>query len=195
MSNYAKRLAGLKKQWSEDKPHTGGGQLPEGKYQFIIKRALIEESKADFNKGNMTIVIHLEVVTGENKGRKHIYRLDLEAKANAEKGWPSGISRFKGLLDILHIEIPGSFDDAAMNEILKAMLNLVVAGQCVHNQKGYANVYINSLIDAPVDSEDDEEEAEEEDSDEDEDSEDEESDDEEDDDEWEALPPFLRRKK
>jgi len=183
MSSYAKRLAGLKKSWDSDKAVSSQGQLPEGKYQFEIKRAVLGESKASFNKGNAQVEFHCAVITGPLKGRKHIIRQDLESKANIEEGWPSGISRFKGYLETLKVDMPKTLDENGLNKCLKQLVGIVFEGACVHNQKGYANVYINELVNASDEDEDEEEVDEDEDEDEAEESEDKDSEDEEDDEE------------
>lgn len=173
--SYKNRLDKLKANWDSDKPVAGAQALPAGKYQFVIKRAFLEESKAKFNKGNLTLVVEAHVLTGNLKGRKTIIRTDLEAKANIDKGWPSGISRFKGMLETLKLDMPKSLSEKDIEKVLKAMINVCFNGTCVVNAKGYSNVYINDLLAAPSEEDDDEEESEDDD-DEDDESEDDEED-------------------
>ena len=186
--SYKNRLDKLKANWDSDKPVAGAQALPAGKYQFVIKRAFLEESKAKFNKGNLTLVVEAHVLTGNLKGRKTIIRTDLEAKANIDKGWPSGISRFKGMLETLKLDMPKSLSEKDIEKVLKAMINVCFNGTCVVNAKGYSNVYINDLLAAPSEEDDDEEESDDEEEDEEEeesDEEDEEDSDEENDEESE----------
>lgn len=158
MASYKDRLNSLKKNWETDKPATGGGQLPPGKYQFAIKRALLEESTASFNKGNIQVTLHLEVVTGQLKGRKHVLRTDIEAKATDK--FPSGISRLKGQLEKLSLDLPKDLSEGSLKALLSTMVGIIFNGACVHNAKGYANVYINDLVNSAPESEEDEEESE-----------------------------------
>ena len=161
--SYKNRLDKLKANWDSDKPASNSPQLPAGKYQFTIKRAFLEESKASFNKGNLCVVIEAHVLTGAFKGRKSFIRIDLEAKANIDKGWPSGISRFKGTLETLKLDMPKTLSDKDIEKTLKALINTCFNGTCVVNQKGYSNVYINDLLNAASEEDDDEEENEEDD--------------------------------
>jgi len=181
MTSYANRLKNLKDQWKNDKPAAGMAALPAGKYQFQVTRAFLEPSKASFNKGNLTLVVQLTVASGALKGRKAMYRLDLEAKANKEKNWPSGISRFKGLLDNLKLDMPSELNDEGINAVLSQLVNAIVEGQSVVNDKGYSNIYLNRLVNAGGDTTDEDESDEEDDETDDETSDDAESDDESDD--------------
>ena len=158
MTNYKNRLEKLKDAWDRDKPAANQAALPEGPYQFEIKRAVLAPSKAPFNKGNLQLEVHLAVAVGPLKGRKHINYLDLEQKANVDRGFPSGISRFKGLLENLEVDMPKSLDQKHLEKTCAQLIGLNVEGVCKHNAKGYANVFINSLVNAGASDEDDDDE-------------------------------------
>lgn len=166
--SYKDRLNKLSKAWETDKAVAGAGQLPAGKYQFQIKRAYLEESKASFNKGHLQAVFEVAVITGPAKNRKAWIRTDLEAPANPAKNFPSGMSRFKGYLETLKVEMPKVLSEKAIKGVLEQLIGIVFNGACVHNAKGYANIYINDLVNAPAEAEDEEEETGSEDTDEDE---------------------------
>jgi len=177
--SFAKRLTALKKNWKESKAVKGSGNdpLPEGKYQFHIDKAVLEESKAKFNKGNMQVTYHLSVITGSMKGKKHWLRVDLES--DGKKGeYPTGMEIFKGHLETLEIDMPKVLTEAALKKTLTELLGVIFNGACVHNNKGWANVYINDLVDASDEEDDEETEEVEEDEDEDDEEEDEEDEDE-----------------
>ena len=183
--SYSKRLASLKKQWTDSKPAVGGS-LPEGKYQFVIRQAKIEEGKQDFNKGHLLIVYTLEVAVGPLKGRKAWIRVDLDSEGIPSKNVPAGMAIFKGHLDTLHIDIPSDLTEESLKNMLESLVGTVFNGQAVANKKGYINVYINSLVNsAPQEEEEVEEEEEEEEEASDED----ENEDEEDEEEEEPAPP------
>lgn len=189
MPNYADRLDKLKKQWDKDKPASGGAfGLPEGKHQCIIKRAVLEEGKASFNKGNVQVALYLEVFTGPHKGRKQTKWIDLEAPAKDKI--PSGISQFKGVLQALGLDIPSDMSMKSIEACLKSLVNIVCDVFAKANAKGYVNVYINGAVHAAKQEDDDEEEAEEEsDDDEEEDSDDDEEESEEEDEEEDKPAP------
>lgn len=156
--SYKNRLDALKKAWSEDKPAEAMSGLPKGKYQMEIKRALLEESKATWNHGHLQVIFHLEVVTGEYKGRKSRVMVDLEQPADKKKNFPSGISRFKQYLEIMQLNMPKQLTEGALNETLKETIGIVLNTTAVVNDKGYTNVYLNDLVSAASDSDDDEDE-------------------------------------
>lgn len=199
--SYKNRLEKLKDAWNKDKPAESQSGLPNGKYQLEIKRAVLEESKASFNKGHLMVVFYLVVVTGEFKGRKTIVRVDLEQEADIKKGFPSGISRFKQYLEIMSLDMPKSLNEASLNEILKESIGMVLNATAVVNAKGYTNVYLNDLVRAASDEteeeddEEDEEEDEDEDDEEEEDDEDDEDEDEEDEEDKKPEPKKPEPKK
>ena len=51
MSNYAERLKKLQGAWEKDKAVERTQGLPAGKYQWIISKAILNQSKAAFNNG------------------------------------------------------------------------------------------------------------------------------------------------
>ena len=195
--SYAKRLNKLKDSWKNTKPAASGGQLPAGNYQFQIKKAVLEESKAQFNKGNLQVVYHLVVATGPLKGRKHILRVDLESEGLPDKNVPPGLAIFKAHLDNLQVDMPKQLTEKALKETLAELIDIIFNGACRHNAKGYANVFINDLVHAPEEEEEDEEEdeEEEEDDEEDEDEEDEDEEDDEEDEEEEEVKPAPKKGK
>jgi len=157
--SYNDRLVKLGKAWASDKAATSSPALPPGKYQFQIKRAFLEESKAGFNKGHLQFTIEPVVVTGNAKGRKGTpIRADLEAPATDK--FPSGISRLKQYLTALEVEMPKQLTDKALKQTAEQLVGLVFNGTCVHNAKGYPNIYINDLVNAPAEADDEEDEAE-----------------------------------
>lgn len=206
--SYQKRLDALNKSWESDKAATGFQQLPPGKYQFEIKKAIPTEGKSDFNKGHLVIRMDFQVVTGSLKGRKAAKFIDLEQPANKEKSLPSGMSMFKGCLESLKVDMPKNLTDKSIKKVLEQLIGIVFNGTCVHNKSGYANIYINDLVNAASsndeEEDDDEDETEEEevkkpskngqekDSEEDEEDDDDEDDDEEDDDEEEEEKPAKK---
>jgi flagellar biosynthesis GTPase FlhF len=180
--SYVQRLAKLKSAWVKSKPATGGS-LPEGKYQFTIKKAQVSLGTQEFNKGHIMVTYQLEVATGPLKGRRAKIAVDLESEGLPDKNVPPGMDIFKGHLEMLQIDIPKMLDEKTLKKILESMIGIVFDGVAVLNKKGYTNIYINSLTNAAPDEDDDEEEEEEEEEEESEDEEDEESEDDEEEDE------------
>jgi len=189
--SYADRLKKLQGAWKSAKPATGGGSLPAGKYQMQIARALITEGKAEFNKGHMQVELQMTVVTGKMKGRKMRKWIDLEAPANEEKNIPSGMAQFKGILEVLSLDMP---DLDKLEKFLNKLVGCVINTQVVVNQKGYANVYINSLVNAASDSEDEDEDEDEDEEESTDDDEDEDDEDEDEDEEEEAPAPVVEKR-
>lgn len=163
MSSYKDRLNNLKKSWEKDKAVTGAPRLPAGKYQFEIKRAVLEESKFKYNLGHLQVTYDVMVITGPHKGAKARIIQDLETPADNAKNWPSGMSRWKGHLETLKIDMPKSLDDKSIKATLASMIGVVFNGACVINKNGYPNIYINDLVNAPSESDGDEDEVEDED--------------------------------
>ena len=162
MSNYNDRLKKLQQNWKTEKAAESGSKLPEGKYQWIISRATLGNSKASFNKGNVQFTLELKVAVGPMKGRKVLKSYDLESKANPAKNIQSGLAYFKRLIEDIQLDMPASLEERELKKLAESMVNMVVYGACVHNAKGYANYYINGLVDAPQGNDDDEKESSEE---------------------------------
>lgn len=179
--SYEARLKGLRDAWKKDKPAEGFVSLPGGKYQFQMKRAYLEESKASFNKGNLQVHYEFVVVTGEYKGKKGDRRVDIQQQAKDQ--FPSGISIFKGDLKNLGLDLPADLSEKSITAVLKQTIDCVFNGTVKINKNGYPTVYINDLVNASDESEDDEDEVDE---DEDDESEDESDEDESEDDEDET---------
>lgn len=192
--SYKDRLNKLKQSWDSDKPAAGAPTLPPGKYQFVIKTARLVESTAAYNKGHLQVEMTCAVAVGPLKGRKHKIYTDLEQEATDK--FPSGISRFKGYLETLKIDMPKDLSEKSIKNTLEQLIDVVFDGACVVNAKGYANVYINGLVSAASESDDDEDDDDEDDDEsEDDESDDDDNEDDEDDDDDEEEKPVAKSSK
>jgi hypothetical protein len=149
MADYSNRLKKIATNFAKTaaaRP-TAFVTLPKGQHQVEITEVkLIPESKAKFALGQLEIKLTGTVLVGEFKGAKCFFGFFLEqpAKNINGKDIPSGLASFKGVCEVLNIDLP-RLDDKTLIAALKAMKGLRVVAW--FNGKGN-NGYINSLLDS-----------------------------------------------
>jgi preprotein translocase subunit YajC len=124
----------LQKNW-EGAEESGGGDLPDGTYQFKIKGARFHMTE----KGKPQFKTKIEVVGGDEEFQGKELEVNDNLETSENMGW------FKRKLRRLNIEVPESVDEITDGDVADAMEGKVFEGQ-VKTKNDFMNVYVNRLI-------------------------------------------------
>lgn len=144
--SFAARFKDLGKAWKNTKPASGGGSLPDGKYQAVISKAQLGEIKSGKDKGDPRVGYTFKVISGDQNGRVAFTSFNL-GWVDTDRGL-SGIGFFKKMLETLEVECPGKMTEKSINAALGECLDAVVEIQVVTKGQ-FTNTYCNKLINAP----------------------------------------------
>ncbi len=135
--------------------------LPQGTYQFEIKTVkLIQESKAEFAKGELELQFYPCVLTGDHKGSmgRMNFFLEQPAKKVGDRTIPSGLASFKGFVEGMGVSLP-DLTEKSLQAALRELKGMKFVGYC--NGK-FNTIYFNSPLEtADLDISDEEFEEEE----------------------------------
>ena len=142
--SYADRLKDLQDSWKNDKADAGGGvKLPEGSYQAKIATAKPTIGKKGKRIGHVIVDIKMTVVAGKLAGKSGFTNYDLNQPSS--NGFPSGIARFKGLLEMSGVAMPKKLSEKSLKTACAGLLDSVYDIGVKHNGQ-YVNMYINRLV-------------------------------------------------
>lgn len=158
--SHARRLKELGNRWKDDKPSSGGRSThPLGTYQGKLVKCVLEEGKKGKQTGHLMVRITIKGVTGEATDKLTWASIDLDypgrKASSGVKAAPSGISRFKGFLEMLEIDLPKQLSPKSIEKVLERSLNCVIDYAVVQNGQ-WTNTYMNRLVHAADDIEDEE---------------------------------------
>jgi len=141
MAVNAKEKAMLQKMW-EDADSAGGGELPDGTYQFKVLKKGKDGRVTGFkmsDKGKPTFKTQLKCVGGAEEFIGTEIEINDNLETSENMGW------FKKKLSRMNISLPEDISDITDGEVADQMIGKTFEGQ-VKTKNDFLNVYVNRLI-------------------------------------------------